>query len=1225
LKAPREIPPDITMKTKFQSYLIIGLLLSGLLLSHSATAAVVVWSGAGANDNWSTAGNWIGGLPAGNEVVFGDNDATGVQGAFGVANSIVDASLAISRLWYTNLSTVGYHTTQIPLGVTLSITNGGTNIFINHPVSGGENQVYATVLGGGTLSVSNTTGLIILGQGDATGGKRAILDLAGLDTFTATVNRIILGQQSTTGNRANATLSLARTNFIDLTQSGTPAGLLLGEMASNSGNSQIVNLGIRNVILSDSGITVGGRKGNGLLQFNGNLVGFGEGVAFFRSRDGVGRQALWAIGDNSAQSAGANASIGTANFSVLGAVDALVDTMIIARSSTGAGGANLTQGTLTFDAGTVDVNTLVVGFQSNPDASPARGTVNVDGTGKLIVNGNLVLGRFFGGVNNSFGRINIGQAAGGGELVIKGDLIGGGGLENILTMYGGSLVLGGKLGNLVDATNTPLETLELNAGSITFDLGTAGNPTSVRATVVNLNVHNIIPLNVRGANLSPGTIELFKYYSGIGDVGGTYGFSGLELNLPSKVDGYLSNNTANASVDLVITNVSGTKWSGAVNGNWDINGTANWVNTPLGTASKYLEPTVPGDAVLFDDTATGTTTVNLTTTLSPGGILVSNVSKTYTFTGGGALSGPTAFTKRGAGTLLISNTGSNNFEGAISIEAGRIQLGGGADRLPVNADVNLANVAGAQLDLNNLNQTLGALNGGGGAGGTVALGSGTLSIAGGGGVFSGVISGSGTVVKSGGGVQVLSGANTYNGGTLISSGVLALANTSGSATGSGSVVVETNATLRLGDGSAAGSVAAGFITNNGIVQFSAATDISFSNVIVGDGGVSQSGPNVVTLAVANAYTGPTTINGGALRVTHPGALGNTSAGTQIQNPASARLEVSGGITLLEPLLVNSKQTASGNVPAVLNVSGNNTLAGPIELITGGTPWTFEVASGKLLVSGPTTNSTTTNVRIVWLRGGGEGEWSSSIGNSAGEFGTAIRKDDTGTWTLSGANSYTGNTVVSNGTLLVTGVIAGGNVTVEGGTLGGTGSISAPVTIYPGGTLSPGISIGKLNIFNSLTLLGTTAMELSRSGSTVTNDQVSVLTALTLGGTLNASLTGTVSGGEVFQLFTAGSIAGEFQGFDLPSLPGGLTWNTDNLAVNGTLSISGGAPVLNISQTGNMLTFSWTQPGFKLQAQTNSINVGLSNNWHDYPGGAISPVNVTVNPVNATVFFRLISQ
>jgi hypothetical protein len=149
-----------------------------------------------------------------------------------------------------------------------------------------------------------------------------------------------------------------------------------------------------------------------------------------------------------------------------------------------------------------------------------------------------------------------------------------------------------------------------------------------------------------------------------------------------------------------------------------------------------------------------------------------------------------------------------------------------------------------------------------------------------------------------------------------------------------------------------------------------------------------------------------------------------------------------------------------------------------------------------------------------------------------------------------------------------------------------------------------------------------------NGSTFSNDQVNVLTTLALGGTLEVTLNGAAMGGEVFTLFTAGTFSGAFDTLNLPTLPDGLEWNADELATNGTLSISGGsvvAPTLNVSKAGNALTFSWTGAGFKLQSHTNALNVGLSGNWGDYPAGATSPVNVTIDPTQPTVFFRLISQ
>ncbi len=88
-----------------------------------------------------------------------------------------------------------------------------------------------------------------------------------------------------------------------------------------------------------------------------------------------------------------------------------------------------------------------------------------------------------------------------------------------------------------------------------------------------------------------------------------------------------------------------------------------------------------------------------------------------------------------------------------------------------------------------------------------------------------------------------------------------------------------------------------------------------------------------------------------------------------------------------------------------------------------------------------------------------------------------------------------------------------------------------------------------------------------------------------------------------------------------------TWQND-VATDGSVTVLTVSPItsptLGVSQAGNTLTFSWTGP-FKLQSQTNSLSVGLSNNWFTFPGGGTSPVNVTINPTNATVFFRLSLQ
>ena len=78
---------------------------------------------------------------------------------------------------------------------------------------------------------------------------------------------------------------------------------------------------------------------------------------------------------------------------------------------------------------------------------------------------------------------------------------------------------------------------------------------------------------------------------------------------------------------------------------------------------------------------------------------------------------------------------------------------------------------------------------------------------------------------------------------------------------------------------------------------------------------------------------------------------------------------------------------------------------------------------------------------------------------------------------------------------------------SGATLGGTGTVLGPVTVEPNGTLAPGASLGTLTVSNTVTLQGSTVMEVSRDGGTATSDLLTGVTTLNYGGTLlvNGSL------------------------------------------------------------------------------------------------------------------------
>jgi autotransporter-associated beta strand protein len=104
------------------------------------------------------------------------------------------------------------------------------------------------------------------------------------------------------------------------------------------------------------------------------------------------------------------------------------------------------------------------------------------------------------------------------------------------------------------------------------------------------------------------------------------------------------------------------------------------------------------------------------------------------------------------------------------------------------------------------------------------------------------------------------------------------------------------------------------------------------------------------------------------------------------------------------------------------------------------------------------------------------------GPAANDNNLALISKGPGILELAGANTYTGTTAVTNGTLRVNGThIGGGNYSIQnGGTLGGTGLIDAAIHVLAGGFAAPGNSIGTLTTSNNFTLDGTLQIELANA-------------------------------------------------------------------------------------------------------------------------------------------------
>ncbi|MDJ3911314.1 autotransporter-associated beta strand repeat-containing protein, partial [Salmonella enterica] len=240
-----------------------------------------------------------------------------------------------------------------------------------------------------------------------------------------------------------------------------------------------------------------------------------------------------------------------------------------------------------------------------------------------------------------------------------------------------------------------------------------------------------------------------------------------------------------------------------------------------------------------------------------------------------------------------------------------------------------------------------------------------------GGTFDNAISGSGKVEKSGDDALTLSGANTYTGGTLISDGTLVASNVEALGTGD----VTNNATLELNTGG------------------------TFDNAIGGSGNVVKSGADTLTLSGSNSYTGGTTISGGTLVASNVEALGT---GDVTNN---ATLELNTGGDFINNIGGTGRVEKSGD--DVLTLSGANSYSGGT-LISDGT---LVASNVDALGSGDVTNNATLEMNTG-------GDFINNIGGTG-----RVEKSGDDTLTLSGSNTYTGGTLISDGTLVASNVEA----------------------------------------------------------------------------------------------------------------------------------------------------------------------------------------------------------
>ncbi|MCV6821519.1 autotransporter-associated beta strand repeat-containing protein [Achromobacter ruhlandii] len=290
--------------------------------------------------------------------------------------------------------------------------------------------------------------------------------------------------------------------------------------------------------------------------------------------------------------------------------------------------------------------------------------------------------------------------------------------------------------------------------------------------------------------------------------------------------------------------------------------------------------------------------------------------------------------------------------------------------------------------------------------------------------YDGVISGTGEVYKGytvdasprGDGTLTLTGDHTYTGRTALVAG-----------------------TLRLGDGGVSGSIA-GNILNNAALAFDRSDPVTYAGVISGGGRVAKDGDNVLTLTGGNTYTGVTTINAGTLRIGDGGATGAVRG--DIVNHAELVYDRSGAVTYAGAISGEGTVTKKGT--NTLTLTGNNTYTG-LTTLEGGT---LRIGNGG--TTGFVTGDIASAATVIFDR-------SDAVTYSSAMSGTgALVKNGAEVLTLTGANTYGGDTRVTAGTLkfgdgasAAANTLGGGMTVASGATL----DIHTPVAVNLAGTAS----------------------------------------------------------------------------------------------------------------------------------------------------------------------------
>jgi fibronectin-binding autotransporter adhesin len=1040
----------------------------------------------------------------------------------------------------TNNTTTTFTTSSIA-----TATAGGTFNFDVNNLSTGTGSMLTL----GNLTFGNNTS----NQINVTGGTSSILSLGAvsapssssgpyLDTINATTAAVNLA--SFTAGAYGTTLVLEGGNNITFGSSATTSttDTLASSSSGNftvSVNGAIVTIygkydntsgsgGVRTLTLNSGQInfdSVNASGGNGFN--NGTPITF---TINGGSIDNTSGGSLTEAGNNPVNLAGSVAFIGSSSLNfgtgavtVTGSNTITVDANTLTLGATSVGANTLTEagsGTLTLGGTTLAGGALAATGTGVWNA----GGLTAAGAGNFVSNsgsGTLALGAFPNLTTPTGGSVDINVT--GGKITTSSSNQTSGVLSVYETVGGGAdfAAVGGS--GVIEAENTRIAESALTAsgtgsnGNVAYLTGSLTLTAGASPSVLRINDTGTTDvLNLQGNNLNigagAGTGILYN-----GGATGQYLISGTGTVGSNTHTFNINTYAGTLTVSAPLYNDGSGAYTKGGAGTLVLNGTETYLD-PFTVGGGTLDL---GDGTNGSFATTGAITIASGATLgigfANGGTLAASIADTGAIVGNEAagvtntISGSInpsvssvtgGFTQTGAGTTVLS--AANFYLGATNINAGAVEITNAGALGAVHHTSGVTVASGAALQMSGGITTSGAyaltINGTGLASestptgaleslsganvytGAVTLGSnasvgadasssltlsGTvnnagnlLTVAGAGNTtFSGVVSGSGGLSQTGTGTTTLSAtaSNTYTGETIVSSGELDLNSGGFAIQGLGADTVATapdilvnGGTLKFlasnqlanssGSGNVTLSLTSGTVNLNGTTQ----TVYAFQN----SGGTFSTGTgHLIGTGATTTFSGGTnTINaGGTMEDSHFVISGGTnvvqggspSGGTLELDPSGLGIVFSNGANLT----LNSDTTSAGQISLNAGFGGTFNISSTAASTTASITSAGTAANaGTINLNGATANISTAAGTVA---GGGPDLAISAVIADGSSSGSSVNKTGGGILLLSAANTYTGATTVSAGTLNVTGSIASSAVAVSSGaTLGGTGSTGA---------------------------------------------------------------------------------------------------------------------------------------------------------------------------------------